>query len=104
MSTVYNKYVVQRQSLRVEELYFFRELGKSPETFHHDGRLATKDNMGIYNCYYLLDDVLYIGTTREKPDHGTVQGKIIEFNGFALPKTVNIPTNALNVFWISSNK
>jgi len=100
MSTVYNKYVVGPRKGSQEDLHLFFSLEQYPERFHHNGKLATKDETGVYTCYYLLDYRLYTGTTREKPIQGSVKGNIIEYNGKALPETVDIPVYADNVFWI----
>jgi hypothetical protein len=50
-----------------DDTQLFNAMAKDTASFQHSVELATSNSHGIYDCYFLINGVLYSGTTKVKP-------------------------------------
>jgi len=78
----------------------FNELAKDTDYFRHFPRSAKISQMGIYDCFFLKNGILFSGTTRNKPlPRVDVDVMALQYYGHAEPVRMFIPSQSDNVIW-----
>ena len=69
-----NQYLVNSGDGKPEngDTELFQDLARQSKNFQKFAKMASPDSLGIYECFFLKDGILYSGTTNIPPTHDSM--------------------------------
>jgi len=101
-----NQYLVNSGDGKPEngDTKLFQDLARQSKNFQKFAKMASPDGIGVYECFFLKDGILYSGTTKIPPTQD-IQSYVLAMrvhHSVEGPVRMWIPSTSENVLWYIS--